>query len=84
MISRAFFLEVIQLRLPVILSAVRHERSRRIHDMTASTNMHKNHNAMDSSTSFVPHCAQNDRQAQLYNSYLRRLSNSAPVRRRNG
>ena len=44
----------------VILSAVRHERSRRIHCVEASVHVWRNRYIMDSSTSFVPHCAQND------------------------
>ena len=47
----------------VILSGVRHERSRRIHNVAVSSNVRSGFKAMDSSTSFVPHSAQNDKGA---------------------
>ena len=47
----------------VILSAVRDERSRKIHDVMAVVRVCENSNALDSSTSFVPHCAQNDKES---------------------
>ena len=48
--------------LSVILSAVRHERSRRIHEVKAVAYVRGERYVVDSSTSFVPHCAQNDRE----------------------
>ncbi len=47
-------------RAIVILSGVRNERSRRIHDITVAANVRRDFKALDSSTTFVPHSAQND------------------------
>ncbi len=59
----------------VILSVERHERSRRIHDVTIFANLRSNFNALDSSTSFVPLYAQNDK----LSSYLILQPSSFPL-----
>ena len=46
----------------VILSEVRHERSRRIYDVDVTANVSGISDLLNSSISFVPHFAQNDKE----------------------